>query len=253
MSTAIAPDNRAAFRAGCRAALGVPAAVLLAGMIGFGALGHANGLSLGVTTASSLFIYALPGQVVLVEMVALGASGAAIVIATALTAARFLPMTLTLVPQIPASDRNASLFAKAHFVSMTSWAVMMSEFHHLPPERRLAYFTGFGLVCWSAGIPGTALGYLIAGHVPTPITMALVLLNPLFFLLSFVEVREQSSRLALWIGGLSGPIIYQWSPSWSILICGLVGGTLAFLLDASLRRSRRARPPHSVHPQRPGQ
>ena len=136
MSTAIAQNHRAAFRAGCRAALGVPAAVLLAGMIGFGALGHASGLGLGVTTASSVLIYALPGQVVLVEMVALGASGTAIVIATALTAARFLPMTLTLIPQIPASDRQASLFAKAHLISTTSWAVMTRNFPDLAPEQR---------------------------------------------------------------------------------------------------------------------
>ena len=250
MSTAIAQNHRAAFRAGCRAALGVPAAVLLAGMIGFGALGHASGLGLGVTTASSVLIYALPGQVVLVEMVALGASGTAIVIATALTAARFLPMTLTLIPQIPASDRQASLFAKAHLISMTSWAVMMRNFHDLAPEQRLAYFTGFGLVCWAAGIPGTALGYVIAGHVPTPITMGLVLLNPLFFLLSFVQVREQANRLALLIGGLSGPIIYHWSPSWSILICGVAGGTLAFLIDRSLHRRHTARSVHAAHSHR---
>ena len=231
MSTAIAPDNRAAFRAGCRAALGVPAAVLLAGMIGFGALGHANGLSLGVTTASSLFIYALPGQVVLVEMVALGASGAAIVIATALTAARFLPMTLTLVPQIPASDRQASLFAKAHLISMTSWAVMMRNFHDLAPEQRLAYFTGFGLVCWAAGIPGTALGYVIAGHVPTPITMGLVLLNPLFFLLTFTEIKVSGYRLAILLGSVAGPICYLLDRDTSLLTAGLIGGTLAYWID----------------------
>jgi predicted branched-subunit amino acid permease len=97
-------------------------------MIGFGALGHASGLSLGVTTATSIFMYALPGQVVFVEMIALGASGFAIAVAAILTGARFLPMTLTLVPQIPKEDRSRSLYATAHFISMTSWAVMMRDF-----------------------------------------------------------------------------------------------------------------------------
>ena len=101
MSIALAQSNRDAFIAGCRDAFGVPVAVLLAGMVGFGALGHASGLSLGVTTATSIFMYALPGQVVFVEMIALGASGFAIAVAAILTGARFLPMTLTLVPQIP--------------------------------------------------------------------------------------------------------------------------------------------------------
>lgn len=236
MSITTARSNRDAFWAGCRDAIGVPAAVLLAGMIGFGALGHASGLSLGVTAATSIFIYALPGQVVFVEMIALGASGLAIALAVTLTAARFLPMTLTLVPQFAKEDRHGMLYATSHFISMTSWAVMMREFANIAPARRSAYFTGFGLVCWASGIPGTIIGYMIAGHVPMPITAGLVMLNPLFFLLSFADVKAQASRLALLIGGISGPLVYSFAPGWSILICGLVGGSAAFLIDLSLRR-----------------
>ena len=234
-------DNHTAFVAGCRAALGVPVVILIAGMIGFGALGHANGLSLGVTTGVSFFMYALPGQVVFVEMVAVGASGVAIAVAVALTAARFLPMTMTLLPYIPKEDRSIKLYAHAHLISMTSWAVMMRDFAALAPERRLPYFIGFGLVCWLSGIPGTIAGYLLAGYVPTPVTLGLVMINPLFFLLTFTEVKTQFGRLALLAGGLSGPLVYTVSPSWSILICGVVGGTLAFLIDASLRNKKRTK------------
>jgi predicted branched-subunit amino acid permease len=239
MTTALTRDNRAAFVAGCRHAFGVPAAVLVAGMIGFGALGHASGLSLGVTAATTLFMYALPGQVVFVEMMAVGASGLAIALAVGLTAARFLPMTMTLLPYIPKEDRSPSLYAKSHLISMTSWAVMMRDFASLQPAERLPYFTGFGLVCWASSVPGTVLGYLLAGYVPTPITLGLVMINPLFFLLTFTEVKTQSGRLALLIGGLAGPLVYGVSPSWSILICGLAGGTLAFLIDTSLRAKKK--------------
>jgi predicted branched-subunit amino acid permease len=229
-------SNRDAVRIGLRDAFGVPAAVLFAGMIGFGAFGRASGLSLEITAATSVFMYALPGQVVFVEMIALGASGAAIALATMLTAARFLPMTLTLVPQIPREDRKASMYGLAHVISMTSWAMMMREFDRIAPARRMAYFTGFGLTCWSMSLPGTAIGYLMAGHVPTPITVALIMLNPLFFLLSFTEVRARASQLALVIGGVSGPIVYGYSPGWSIVICGVIGGTLAFLLEGITRK-----------------
>lgn len=225
------PDNRSALVAGARNALGAPALVLFAGMIGFGALGQASGLSVWVTSATSLLIYALPGQVVFVEMVAVGASGVAVFLAVSFTAARFLPMTLTLMPQVPAADRRRSLYALAHLVSMTSWAVMMKDFQRLTPERRLAYFTGFGLVCWGVAVPGTVLGYLLAGRVPTALTAGLVFLNPLFFLLMFAEVRQRASRLALIVGGVSGPIVHLWAPGWSIIVCGLLGGTAAFLLD----------------------
>jgi predicted branched-subunit amino acid permease len=229
-------SNRDAFRAGMRKAFGVPAAVLFAGMVGFGALGHASGLSLSFTASISVLMYALPGQVVFVEMIALGASGAAVALATMLTAARFLPMTLTLVPQIPPEDRKSSLYGVAHFIAMTSWAVMMREFDRVSPERRMAYLTGFGLTCWSMTLPGTALGFLMAGYMPTPITVGLIMLNPLFFLLSFTEVRARASQLALLIGGISGPIVYGYSPGWSIVICGVVGGTIAFFLEGMTRR-----------------
>ena len=236
MSLRAFSSNRDAFRAGARDAFGVPAAILFAGMIGFGALGNANGLSLQITTATSILMYALPGQVVFVEMIVLGASGVAIALATMLTAARFLPMALTLVPQIPRKDRGLSLYGVAHFIAMTSWAVTMREFERITPERRMAYLKGFGVSCWSMSFPGTVIGYLIAGYVPTPITVGLVMLNPLFFLLSFTEVRARASQLALVIGGVAGPIVYTISPSWSIVICGLVGGTLAFMLDGAVRK-----------------
>jgi predicted branched-subunit amino acid permease len=229
-------SNRHAFRRGLRDAVGVPAAVLFAGMVGFGALGNASGLSLSFTASISVLMYALPGQVVFVEMIALGASGAAVALATMLTAARFLPMTLTLVPQIPREDRKASLYGVAHFIAMTSWAVTMREFAHIAPDRRMAYLSGFGLACWSMSLPGTALGYLMAGHLPTPITVGLIMLNPLFFLLSFTEVRARASQLALVFGAISGPIVYSYSPGWSIVICGLAGGSLAFLLEEALRK-----------------
>ena len=229
-------SNRDAFRLGLRSAFGVPAAILFAGMVGFGALGNASGLSLSYTASISVLMYALPGQVVFVEMIALGASGAAIALATMLTAARFLPMVLTLVPQIPREDRKASLYGVAHLIAMTSWAVTMREFERITPSRRMAYLTGFGLACWSMSLPGTALGFLMAGYLPTPITVGLIMLNPLFFLLSFTEVRSRASQLALIFGGIGGPIVYAYSPGWSIVICGLVGGSLAFMLEGAVRK-----------------
>lgn len=229
-------EIRRALLAGAREALGAPAMVLFAGMVGFGALGRESGLGLWVTSVTSLLIYALPGQVVFVEMFAVGASGLAIFLAVSLTAARFLPMTLTLIPQVPRAHRGRFLYALVHLISMTTWASMMSTFPHLKPEERLPYFTGFGLVCWGVSVPGTVLGYLAAGHVPMSVTLGLVFLNPLFFLLLFAEVRQRASRLALLIGGMSGPLVHLAAPSWSLLLCGVVGGSVAFLLERRWER-----------------
>jgi len=219
-----------AFNRGLRDALGAPAVVLFAGMLGFGALGHSIGLSFWVTTASSLLMYALPGQVVFAEMVATGATAFVIGLAAALTAARFLPMTLTVLPQIPAERRDAKLYLWVHTLSMTSWAIAMRDFPKMDPLHRRAYFCGLGLVCWGVSAPATAIGYLLAGTVPLPITLALVFLNPLFFLLTFAEVRPSANRIAILLGAVLGPLTYLVSRDYSLLATGLIGGTTAYLI-----------------------
>jgi predicted branched-subunit amino acid permease len=232
-----------AFREGARAALGAPAVVLFAGMAGFGALSQSVGMSFWSSVASSALIYALPGQIVMAEMLAVGASGLLVSVAAALTAARFLPMMLTVIPQIPAQHRTGRLFLMAHLVAMTTWAIAVRAFPRLAPQDRQPYFFGFGLVCWSVCIPGTALGYLMAGHVPGPLTLALVFLNPLFFLLSFTEVRPTGFRLAIIAGALLGPLSYLVSPAYSLIVSGLVGGSLAYAVQ---RRRQRISPGRQV-------
>src|SRR5690606_36516931 len=85
---------RTALRTGAREALGVPAAVLGAGFLGYGSLAADAGYSIWMTLAATFAIWALPGQLVLMEMHAGGAAAMATVLAVSLSAARFLPMTL---------------------------------------------------------------------------------------------------------------------------------------------------------------
>ena len=63
-----------AFWCGIRDAAGAPAMVLFAGMVGFGAMGKTNGFDVWFTTFTSFFMFALPGQVVLLEMAITGSS-----------------------------------------------------------------------------------------------------------------------------------------------------------------------------------
>jgi hypothetical protein len=67
-------SRKDAFRSGLKDASGAPAMVLFAGMVGFGAMGKTSGFDLSFTALSSLLMFALPGQVVLMEMMVDGAS-----------------------------------------------------------------------------------------------------------------------------------------------------------------------------------
>lgn len=232
--------NRDIVIKGAKDAFGVPAAILFAGMLGFGAMGQANGLDIWLTSATSFFMFALPGQVVLVEMLVLSASGVTIAVAVTLTATRFFTMCLTLFPQFPEKQRSSFYYLVVHFVAMTAWAVSMRDFPKMKPEDRLSYFTGFAFVCWAVSTPATVLGYMVAGQVPSYINLGLVFINPLFFLLTFTEVKPRANRMAILLGGPIGLLSYLWFPDYSLLIAGLFGGTIAYMVDKHFRNRQHA-------------
>ncbi|WP_062309481.1 AzlC family ABC transporter permease [Polynucleobacter sinensis] len=227
-----------AFWSGIRDAAGAPAMVLFAGMVGFGAMGKTNGLDIWFTTFTSFFMFALPGQVVLLEMVITGSSMVAIALAVTLTSTRFITMTVTLFPQFHEKDRNRGLYASVHLLAMTAWAISMREFNTIESKHRLSYFVGLGLLCWWISIPGTILGYLLAGVVPAAITLGLVFINPLFFLLTFTEVKPWINRIAIGLGFVLGPLFYLLDRDTSLLTTGLVAGTIAYFVDRKFLRKR---------------
>ena len=227
-----------AFWGGVRDGAGGPAMVLFAGMVGFGAMGNTNGLSLLFTGATSFFMFALPGQVVLLEIAISGSAAIAIALAVTLTATRFVTMTVTLFPQLHQQDRNRKLYASVHLLAMTAWAISMREFPGMQSQYRKQYFIGLGLLCWLISIPGTILGYFLAGMVPAPITLGLIFINPLFFLLTFTDVRPWINRLAICFGCLLGPVFYLLDRDSSLLTTGLVAGTIAYFIDRKLLRKR---------------
>ena len=232
-------NRKDAFRSGLKDASGAPAMVLFAGMVGFGAMGKTSGFDLSFTALSSLLMFALPGQVVLMEMMLEGASLLAIALAVTLTATRFITMTVTLFPQFDRRDQNKALYASVHLLAMTAWAVSMREFARIEPRHRLSYFAGLGLLCWMISVPGTILGYLLAGVVPVFITLGLIFINPLFFLLTFAEVKPWINRIAIALGCVMGPFFYMLDRDTSLLTTGIVGGTLAYWIDRQYLRKRR--------------
>lgn len=160
-------ERTLARRRGMKDALGIPAAVPAAGMVGFGALAYESGLDVLLAMVCTAGIWALPGQIALVEMYVAGAPGLLTVTAIMLTAARFLPMTLALVPVVrgPASS-CVRLYGAAQLLAMTTWAWTMRHSIAMPREIRLSYYLGFAATCWAVSIAATALGYYLAGTFP---------------------------------------------------------------------------------------
>ena len=233
------PTPRAALMAGARDALGAPIAVLAAGYVGYGALASGFDFPLLVIVASVLVIWALPGQLIMLEMYAVNAQFVLIVVAVSLSASRFLPMTAVLSAMMR-HQRYASwhMYASAHLLAMTGWVAAVNRVPQLPAEQRLPYFLGFALLCWIACTVASALGYFVAGQMSQFVKLGLVFMNPIYFLLILTgETKAALGRLALVAGAVTGPVAYALAPQWSLLAAGLVGGSAAY----ALHRWRRQR------------
>jgi predicted branched-subunit amino acid permease len=227
---------RAAALAGLKDSVGVPMLVLGASYVGFGSLVHGAGLDVWLGIFSTFTGWALPGQIVVIELYSLGGSLLLVAAAVGMTNARLLPMTVSLMPYLRARGTPAWWYYLAsHYVAVTAWAAGMRVCPTLPPKQRLPYFAGFGTALWAMCLVTTTLGFYLSGLLPGYVTLGLVFLNPIYFMLVFVaDARHRARILALVVGALLGPPLHLVSPDWGLLATGVAAGSIAFGLDLVL-------------------
>lgn len=236
MTTLITTPRGAVLR-GLVDATGMPALVLFASMIGYGSMAREYGLTLMTSVFSTALVWGLPGQIAMVELYAVGAPVVAVVLAASAANARFLPMVLSVMPLVNEGVRTRRWrYVIAHFMSLNPWAALMREGPRMNPALRGPYFAGFAAVCFSAALVGTGAGFLMAGALPRDVTLSLVYLNPVFFTLVFVDVRDWSLILAVLAGAVTGPMFHLVSADWGLILTGAVAGSFAYLWDRRRRR-----------------
>lgn len=229
-------SRRAAFVAGMRDSIGSPALVLGASFVGFGSLLYELDIGLWLGYLSIVTTWALPAQVATVEMFARGAPLVAVFVAVALINFRFLPMTVAMLPLLRQPGQRARrLYLLAHFIAVTTWVLVMLRGPEMPPEQRRPYFWGGVAMVIPAALAGTTIGYVAAGAVPPQVTHGLIFLNPVFFMLVLlVDLRQRARAYSLLLGAALGPLLHDLTPTWGLLMAGLIGGTAAFLADRVL-------------------
>jgi predicted branched-subunit amino acid permease len=175
-------------------------------------------------------------------MHALGAPFFAVLISVVLSAVRFLPMTIVLMPLMrEAPARQRSYYVAAQFISMTGWAWTMARFPSIPPERRLGYFFGFALTLLASASTATVLGFLAGDLLPPLARLAFVFMSPMYFLLLLTgSTNDALGRAAVICGAVVGPLAHFVTPQWSVLVAGLVGGTLGYAAHRAWRAKARA-------------
>jgi len=225
-------DNvRDVVRRALRDALGLPCVILIASMTGFGTVARDSGFDLGLALVATAGIWGLPGQLALVELYAAGSGLAAMVAASSLANARFLPMAVSFLPLLRAGLRRPVwMFPLVQLMSINSWVAGLRAFPRIDVVYRAHYYVVFALTIMTAGLVGTTLGYFSLHAMPRPLALGLIFLNPCYFALLFAGTRSASAMLALALGAVLGPATHLLSPDWGLLLAGFVGGTVAFLL-----------------------
>ncbi len=228
------------WQSGFRAAIGMPSLVLFASMMGFGSLAREASVPLIPSIITTLGIWGLPGQMVMVEGLALGMPLFAITVGVSIANARFLPMTLAITPFL--SDWKASLFRRllfAQLITLTPWAMALQRWPEMARDDRVPYYVGYSAMCMIGATCGTALGHELAGVLPRPLTLSLIFLSPAFFAMVFASTRQRASVLALFAGAAMGPALHMVSPDWGLPATGLIAGSLAFGVDAAIRSRQK--------------
>ncbi|MBW9087597.1 AzlC family ABC transporter permease [Rhizobium wenxiniae] len=236
------PGNLRWFLTGMRGVISLPAIILMTSYVGFAAFALQAGLTRSEAVVMTLGVWALPSQMILVGSMLGGANIVASFLAVTLSAIRMMPMVASIVPEMRTQKTPVWLLLfLSHFIAITSWVFASTHLRDVPRQNRVAFFAGFGLTltCTNAAIVGISYG--IVSQFPPVVAGALFMLTPVYFISSiWASSRQFVVKLAFIIGIVAGPLLALVVPQFDVLIAGLGGGTVAYLIDRYRRQRRRA-------------
>jgi len=209
-----------------------PAIALGASFIAIGALLKNLGFTIQESIFSTFLTYALPGSLVMAESMLIGASLLNIFLAVWLVNARLYPMTVSLMPLVMNKNQPRwKYYLSCHFVAVSSWLIMKSNYQKIEKEHRIDFWIGVGTSTWLIGIISTMLGFYSADYLNKDMMVGLAIVNPIYFMCAMIGVmKTKSISFAIILGAILGPSFYFLSPEWCILFGGIVAGTIAFLI-----------------------
>ena len=209
-----------------------PAIALGCCFIAIGALLKNLGFNIQESIFSTMLTYALPGSLIMAESLLVGASLLNIFLAVWFVNARLYPMTVSLFPLMMHKDQPKwKYYFSCHFIAVSAWLIMKSNYKKIPKNFRIDYWIGIGSATWSVAVLGTFIGFYISEYLNKDMLIGLAILNPVYFLCMMVGAAKTIQiTLSVLLGIILGPVFYYFSPEWSILLGGVVGGTIAYFI-----------------------
>ena len=209
-----------------------PAIALACCFVAIGALLKNVGFNIQESVLSTLLIYALPGSLVMAESILIGASLISIFFAVWFVNARLYPMAVSLFPlMMDDSQPKWKYYLSCHFIAVSAWLIMKSNYETVEKKNRVDFWIGIGSATLSVSVLATILGFYLADYLNKDMLMGLAILNPIYFTCMMVgAMKTLQITLSVILGAILGPIFYFFSPEWSILLGGLIGGSISYLI-----------------------
>ena len=209
-----------------------PAIALGCCMIAIGVLFKNLGFNLQESVFSTFLTYALPGSLVMAESMLVGASLINIFLAVWLVNARLYPMTVSLMPLLMHENQPRwKYYLSCHFVAVSAWLIMKSNYQSINKEYRIDYWIGVGIATLSISIIGTIIGFLSSDYLNKDMMIGLAIVNPVYFSCMMAgSMKNIQISLSIVLGAILGPLFFFISPEWSILYGGFIAGTFAFFI-----------------------
>jgi len=209
-----------------------PAVALGCCFIAIGAIFKNLGFNIQESVFSTMLTYAQPGSLVMAESLLVGTSLLNIFLAVWFVNARLYSMAVSLFPLMMHKNQPKwKYYVSCHFIAVSAWLIMKSNYQSIPKEQRIDYWIGIGFATWSVAILGTFIGFYFSEYLNKNMMMGLAILNPIYFLCMMIGAsKSKQIAVSVLLGLIMGPIFYFLSPEWSILLGGLAGGSIAYLL-----------------------
>lgn len=233
-------SRRQTIMAAFRACFRLPGWVLAGSMVGFGGLAHDVGWTVWDVVLATVFIWALPAQIILINMQAAGAGILTLLMAVSLSSVRLMPMVCSILPQLRgAKTRLLTLVAASHFVAQTVWILSLLNLPDVPRSARLLFYFVLSFVSVLFSLAACLAGFGLSGFLPKPLAVGLLILTPASFLFS-TEKTAGLFRPAFWLGlFLLWPVhegLARWqAESFDLIATGLLAGGIAFLVRLKAR------------------
>ncbi len=213
------------------------------GFLGTGSIAHDAGQPLGATLLSSPLVWAGPAQLLYFSALAANTAVFAIMVAVFISSARLMLLSMSLLPILKREgDRMPMLLYAAHHIAITSWAESMVRLPSIPKEARLSYFFGFSHTLMFGSTLAIGAGWLLSGNLPSMLAAGLLLVAPLYFATNIVaSARNPMDWMAIGFALLLAPVAGALVPAgFELLVIGLFGGTLAYVIQRILNVRKAA-------------